>query len=223
MSRDNMRNQIKSKAPFKKGEAQKAVGDASQAAHPSGERDPAAAADLAAQEQQEGKSTGLDARAGAQAGFDTLKNQASEGIPDERKDQAKNYKSRGQDYLKGKMPKERREQTIWRLKKMVVEIQGHQDCKCSRHSPIPASSDKCIDQRAIETLLRLAEEYSGHSKNVAQQGHGAVKGAHTDDSLQMAEADLKVLLPYRFCERTSANADSTQDSYRAFRQQYFVR
>jgi hypothetical protein len=31
--------------------------------------------------------------------------------------------------LKDKMPQERREQTIWRLKKMVVEIQGHQDCE----------------------------------------------------------------------------------------------
>lgn len=52
----------------------------------------------------------------------------------------------------------------------------------------------CIDQLAIDTLLRLAEEYGGHSKNLAQQGTGAVKGAHTDDSLQLAEADLKVII-----------------------------
>ena len=31
----------------------------------------------------------------------------------------KEYNARTQNYLKGKMPKERREQTIWRLKKMV--------------------------------------------------------------------------------------------------------
>jgi len=30
--------------------------------------------------------------------------------------------------MKEKLPKERREQGIYRLKKMVVEIQGHQDC-----------------------------------------------------------------------------------------------
>jgi hypothetical protein len=46
--------------------------------------------------------------------------------------------------------------------------------------------------RAIETLLRLAEQYAGHSKHLALQGQGAVKGAHADDSLQIAEADLKV-------------------------------
>jgi hypothetical protein len=49
------------------------------------------------------------------------------------------------------------------------------------------------DMQAIETLLRLAETYGGHAKDVAGQGHGAVKGAHSDDSLQNAEADLKVL------------------------------
>lgn len=49
-----------------------------------------------------------------------------------------------------------------------------------------------IDQSAIDTLLNLAEEYKGHSKNVASQTGGAVKGAHTDDSLQTAETDLKV-------------------------------
>lgn len=48
------------------------------------------------------------------------------------------------------------------------------------------------DQQAIDTLLRLAEQYSGHTKNLANQSQGTVKGAHKDDSLQMAEADLKV-------------------------------
>ena len=57
----------------------------------------------------------------------------------------KEYQSRSQNYLGRKMPKERREQTIWRLKKMVgaslmllqtnvtqvVEIQGHADCMLS--------------------------------------------------------------------------------------------
>jgi hypothetical protein len=44
------------------------------------------------------------------------------------KNKLKEFQSRGQDYLGRKMPKERREQTIWRLKKMIVEIQGHADC-----------------------------------------------------------------------------------------------
>jgi hypothetical protein len=44
------------------------------------------------------------------------------------KTKLKQYQERSQNYLTRKMPKERREQTIWRLKKMIVEIQGHADC-----------------------------------------------------------------------------------------------
>ena len=62
-----------------------------------------------------------------------LKNQARENVPDETQDQLKEHRDKAvgksKDYLSKKMPKERREQTIWRLKKMVVEIQGHSDCK----------------------------------------------------------------------------------------------
>ena len=49
-----------------------------------------------------------------------------------------------------------------------------------------------IDQQAIETLLRLAEEYTGHSKNLATQSRGTVKGVHTDNSLRNAETNLTV-------------------------------
>lgn len=48
------------------------------------------------------------------------------------------------------------------------------------------------DQQAIETLLGLAEEYGGHTKNITQQGTGTMKGAHSDTALNTAEADLKV-------------------------------
>ena len=48
------------------------------------------------------------------------------------------------------------------------------------------------DTQAIETLLSLAETYGGHSKNLTQQSAGTVKGAHTDDSITAAEANLKV-------------------------------
>jgi hypothetical protein len=45
---------------------------------------------------------------------------------------------------------------------------------------------------AVNTLLDLAETYAGHSSNIAQQSVGTVKGAHADNSLTRAEADLKV-------------------------------
>ncbi|KAK7516336.1 hypothetical protein IWZ03DRAFT_312135 [Phyllosticta citriasiana] len=171
---------------FGKKEADKAAGDATQEAHPEGSRDPTDAADLAAQDQQTGGTSGLDAASGAAAaGAQTIAEDAKEKIPEEKKDRAKEYRERGANYLKSKMPKERREQTIWRLKKMVVEVQAHQDY-----------------MRAIETLLRLAEEYAGHGKNLAGQGSGAVKGAHSDDSLQLAETDLRTLIE-RFANSTS--------------------
>lgn len=48
----------------------------------------------------------------------------------------KKYGQQAKEYLSEKVPKERREQAIWRLKKMVIEIQGHADCKCPPYSRI---------------------------------------------------------------------------------------
>lgn len=120
--------------PFSRGDLEDAAGDATQAGNPTGSRDPTEAGRLAAHDQQHGTSSGVDAAGGAIAGIQSLKDKASANIPDENKDRARELKdtskARTQNYLKNKMPQERREQTVWRLKKMVVEIQGHQDCKC---------------------------------------------------------------------------------------------
>ena len=134
LSRDALRNQAKSayekNSPLKKQDLDRAAGDATASAHPSGSRDPADAADLAAHEQQTGQPQGIDAQAGVSSAKDNLVGTASQNIPDERKDQAKDYRNRTKGYLTDKMPQERRDQTIWRLKKMIVEIQGHSDCRC---------------------------------------------------------------------------------------------
>jgi hypothetical protein len=179
---------------------QNAAGNASETAHPDGSRDPTDVAALGAQDQQQGTASGVDAQGGARSAVDTLKNAADQNLPEDtkqKKEDAKNktseYNQRTKGYLKNKMPKERREQSIWRLKKMVVEIQGHSDCKSYRNSKCYRLTHHLLDQRAIETLLRLAEEYTGHTKTVASQSQGTVKGAHTDDSLKTAEANLKVL------------------------------
>jgi len=195
LSRDNIKSQIKDNAPFNKRDAEKAAGDINQAAHPGGSRDPTDTANLAQREGESGTSQGLD----AQAALGETKQKVSENIPGEDKDRAQAQRERVKRYLKGKMPEERREQTIWRLKKMVVEIQGHQDY-----------------QRAIETLIRLAEQYTGHGKNLAGQSKNQVQGARQgDDALQLAEADLKTLLE-RFANSTSFDdvIDSINQIYR---------
>ncbi|OBT53454.1 hypothetical protein VE04_06137, partial [Pseudogymnoascus sp. 24MN13] len=161
------------------------------AAHPSGSRDPEDVARLAAYDHQQGEYSGVDATSGAQQGIDTLRNRASENIPEETKDRARQTKEvtkeKTKQYLQSKMPEERREQTIWRLKKMIVEIQGHPDYNS-----------------AINTLLTLAETYAGHASTVGQQAAGTAKGVHSNNTLQNAEADLQELIE-RFANYTSTD------------------
>lgn len=195
LSKDNLRNQVKSSLPIgSKGEAKNIAGDINQAAHPEGSRDPRDTAALGTQEGQTGQSSGVD----AQAALNVAKQKVNENTSEEDRQKARARRDQLNNYLKGKMPEERREQTIWRLKKMVVEIQGHQDY-----------------QRAIETLLRLAEQYADHGKNLGQQTQGTVQGAHRDDALQLAEADLKTLLE-RFANNTSSDdlIDSINQIYK---------
>lgn len=128
LSKDNLRNQAKSRVPIGRKDVEQAGRDATQAAHPEGSRDPADVAQLAAQDQQQGTSQ-TDPRTGAETAAKNLKDNASANMNEDDKQKMKEYRERSENYLKGKMPKERREQLIWRLKKMVVEIQGHQDCR----------------------------------------------------------------------------------------------
>lgn len=144
LSRSNIKAQLKNQynqqKPFSRNDVANAAGDASQSAHPSGSRDPTDTADLAARDQHYGTDSGVDAQGGAIAGAQHLRDQASQNIPDETKDRARNVGinvgmnagnvgNRSKNYLKEKLPQERRDQTIYRLKKMVVEVQGHQDCE----------------------------------------------------------------------------------------------
>jgi hypothetical protein len=197
LSKENLKNQAKTtydkRSPLKKKDLQDAMGDANEAADPSGSRDPTATAQHVADTKQQGTDvdTGVDGAGGAKAGLSTLKDRASSNIPGGVKEKNRKTLDKSKNYLYDKMPQERREQTIWRLKKMVVEIQGHQDCK-RLISASQKSSNVLTDQRAIETLLNLAETYAGHGQNLAGQSKGTVKGAHADDNLQICEADLKV-------------------------------
>ena len=133
MSRDNLRNQMKGQVdkqkPFSRSDMREAAGDATQSAHPSGSRDPTQAADLAARDQRQGTDSGVDAQSGARAGMQNLQDRASQNVPEETKDRARQAAGQTKGYLQDKFPQERRDQTIHRLKKMVVEIQGHQDCE----------------------------------------------------------------------------------------------
>lgn len=128
---------------------------------------------------------------GASTATERLRATAEQNVPDETQERARNAKQaaaqKSRNYLNKKMPQERREQTIWRLKKMVVEIQGHSDY-----------------QEAIETLLDLAEQYAGHGRDVSKQSVGTVKDVRGDSALQRAETNLRILIE-RFANFTSAD------------------
>lgn len=126
-------NFVDRNSPLSRKDLQDSAGDAAQIAHPSGSRNPQDAAELAARDQQQGGSSGIDVQAGVQAGMNSLKDKISSNTSGETRDRVKNNaqaaKDKTRNYLNNKMPEDRRNQTIWRLKKMVVEIQGHSDCK----------------------------------------------------------------------------------------------
>ncbi|KAK6607027.1 hypothetical protein H4I95_04676 [Botrytis cinerea] len=189
---------IQKNQPIDKNDVKEAVGDANQQAHPSGSRDPADTVQLAGRDQQYNTASGIDGEAGAQAGANTLKQRASENIPEETKERGRETRDRTKNYLQQKLPEERRDNLIHRLKKMVVEIQGHPDY-----------------MQSIDTLLDLAEQYGGHAHTLGQSGSGAVKGAHTDNALKTAEIDLKTLIE-RFANYTSSDdlIDSINAIYR---------
>jgi hypothetical protein len=139
VSRQKIQDQIKGikgRTPFGKKSVKDGSTDATAVAAPQGTMDPADATAVAVQQKPVGILTDAVPATGTQVTDPPLKDK-------DAKKKLKEYGSRGQNYLNRKMPKERREQTIWRLKKMVgdlyacwtptnmlkvVEIQGHPDC-----------------------------------------------------------------------------------------------
>lgn len=202
LSKGNLKQQFRQSVdrnkPVHREDLQEAAGTATQAAHPDNSRNPREVADRVAQDQQYGTDSGVDARSGLQAGAHDLRQRARENIPEEQQDRAKKQWHSTRDYMNTKFNEDRRKQTIWRLKKMVVEIQGHADY-----------------QEAVDTLLRLAESYRGHARTAAGEGKSQVSGAHDDDHLQTAENQLKTLIE-RFANYTSLDdmIDSINDIYR---------
>lgn len=140
-----------------------------------------------AREAQEKKDEGANK---AQQKKDELQDKAGE-----KKEQ---LKQDTKDYLEEKIPEERRDAAIERLKKMVVEIQDHEDYN-----------------DAIETLLDLAESYQGYAQDVTGQAAGAAEQtAKSDDKLKLAWVELKKTLEY------FANSSSTDDIFDAINDVY---
>ncbi|KAI0436234.1 hypothetical protein F4803DRAFT_572777 [Xylaria telfairii] len=130
-----------------------------------------------------------DSPSGVQAQTAVVSDKTNAHTPEEARRAAKNpaseYRRRAREYLNKKVPQERRDQTIWRLKKMILECQQHPDY-----------------QQAITALLDLAEQYGKHGRSVTKDGAGTVKQARS--AFVAAEADLKSLIE-RFANGTSSD------------------
>ncbi|KAF7552177.1 hypothetical protein G7Z17_g4512 [Cylindrodendrum hubeiense] len=139
-----------------------------------------------------------DAIAAANAALNTAE-QKLDNVDEETKksilQRNEEYRRRAREYLDKKLPKERKDQTIFRLKKMVLECQQHEDYS-----------------QAIQTLLSLAENYGKHGRTLGQGGAGTAKEART--GFAAAEADLRTLIE-RF-----ANGTSTADLWESIGQIY---
>ena len=146
----DLKSQVQSKSPFAnkqelKEELKGAAGDATQAAHPQGSRDPTDAAAIKAQEQRQGQTgTGVGHQQGAQQGKESMKQRFGGRFDEDQKQKMREYRERSNNYFKEKLPKERRDQVIFRLKKMIVEIQTHQDCKFSKLANFSTILTPCV-------------------------------------------------------------------------------
>lgn len=133
------------------------------------------------------KAKDADTAAGKSTVKDGLKNKINANVDEETKQKAKErneeFRRKTREYMDKKMPQERKDQIIWRLKKMVIECQQHPDYS-----------------QAIQTILRIAETYGQHGSAMGKDSNNSVKQART--GLAAAENDLCTLIE-RFANGTS--------------------
>ncbi|PWN48589.1 hypothetical protein IE53DRAFT_375503 [Violaceomyces palustris] len=134
------------------------------------------------------------------AAAETVKAKANllaERIPQKHKDLAKEHIDKTRVYAKEKFPKERREQFIYRLKKVVVECQRHHDY-----------------QDAMDYFLNAFEQYKGHAGHLHDQVVGNAGQVRSDGNVSTVETTFRRLIE-RF-----ANGRPTQPMLDALDQIY---
>ncbi|KAH9474282.1 hypothetical protein JR316_0013445 [Psilocybe cubensis] len=110
-----------------------------------------------------------------------MRDNINERIPDKHKDAVSNRYERGRQFLNEEyFPEERRDQFIFRGKKVIIECQKHDDY-----------------QESIKWLLGFVEEYVRHGKSVAGPGgvlHQHVGTAAKQSNLDLCIAELRTIL-----------------------------
>jgi hypothetical protein len=107
-----------------------------------------------------------------------IKGGVSERIPQEHKDRVGDEFDRAKNFLSDEyFPPERRDQFIYRGKKVIIECQKHDDYQAS-----------------LKWLLDTLETYSAHGKAAAKNAHAESKGVAQDSALKQATRELRTLL-----------------------------
>ncbi|KAI0057660.1 hypothetical protein BV25DRAFT_1970625 [Artomyces pyxidatus] len=107
-----------------------------------------------------------------------LKNGLSDRIPQEHKDTARDKVDHSrQVLLEEYFPEDRRDQFIYRGKKVIIECQKHNDY-----------------QESIRWLLEFVEEYAGHGRSLAGHGKDSHGKLTSDPALQQSTTQLRTLL-----------------------------
>ncbi|KAF8060656.1 hypothetical protein FPV67DRAFT_301524 [Lyophyllum atratum] len=123
-----------------------------------------------------------------------LRDNVTDKVPQEHKDRI----DRGKKFLTEEyFPPERRDQFIYRGKKVIIECQKHDDY-----------------QEAIRWLLNYAEEYAAHGRGAVEAHKEGVRGVSEDRTLQQAINEIRTLLE-RFANGKSM--DPILDSFEALR------
>lgn len=107
-----------------------------------------------------------------------IKNGLSDRVPQEHKDRVSDEVDRAKTFLSDEyFPQERRDQFIYRGKKVIIECQKHDDYQAS-----------------LKWLLDTLETYSAHGKKTAKNAHSQTKDVTQDSSLKKATRELRTLL-----------------------------
>lgn len=101
----------------------------------------------------------------------------SSRVPDKHKQRANDELENGKQYLKDQFPKERRDQFVYRLKKVVVECQSHPSY-----------------QNSLSWFLTQIETYFGHGKRVASKGANQTSSLFSDPMLTQASSEMRMFL-----------------------------
>jgi hypothetical protein len=127
---------------------------------------------------REGEADPEQKKAGFMDKMRGMRDNLTDRIPDRHKDRASDQLDRTKEFFSEEyFPPERRDQFIFRGKKVIIECQKHDDY-----------------QESIRWLLDYLDEYASHGRTVADHGKDSHGRLTSDPSLQQAMKELRTLL-----------------------------